>query len=54
MNTKEDAAKAIGAETPLPPHVGAAEDIANGIIYLASDDSKFVMVFIKKKTSCYS
>ncbi len=42
IDTKEDAAKAIGGETPLPPHVGDAEDIAYGAAYLASDDSKFV------------
>lgn len=27
---------------PLPPHAGDAEDIAYGMIYLASDESKFV------------
>ncbi|CAH0301650.1 Cyclopentanol dehydrogenase [Arthrobacter sp. Bi83] len=27
---------------PLPPHVGDASDIAYGMLYLASDESKFV------------
>lgn len=27
---------------PLPPHVGAPEDIAYGVLYLASDESRFV------------
>lgn len=40
--TKEEAAKVIGGETPLPPHAGDAEDIAYGMLYLASDESKYV------------
>jgi NAD(P)-dependent dehydrogenase (short-subunit alcohol dehydrogenase family) len=40
--TKEQMAEIYGSGTPIPPHVGDAEDIAYGMIYLASDESKFV------------
>ena len=28
--------------SPLPPHISGTEDIANGVLYLASDDSRTV------------
>lgn len=40
--TKEGMAAAYGAEIPLPPHVGDPEDIGYGVLYLASDESKYV------------
>jgi NAD(P)-dependent dehydrogenase (short-subunit alcohol dehydrogenase family) len=40
--SKEEAGRTVGAGTPLPPHCGDAEDIAQGMLYLASDASKFV------------
>ncbi|MGF7043024.1 SDR family NAD(P)-dependent oxidoreductase [Mucilaginibacter lappiensis] len=32
----------FGGGVPLPPHIGTPEDIAYGVLYLASDESKFV------------
>lgn len=34
--------KAFEGIIPLPPYAGDADDIANGYLYLASDESKFV------------
>lgn len=42
LDSREAAAAAIGAGTPLPPHAGDAEDIGYGMLYLASDEAKFV------------
>jgi len=38
---KQAMADALGANIPLPPHVGEPNDIAYGIIYLASDEAKY-------------
>ncbi|AUZ34456.1 short-chain dehydrogenase [Arthrobacter sp. PGP41] len=38
--TKEQAADPVNVT--LPPHIGEASDIAYGILYLASDEAKFV------------
>lgn len=38
--TKEEAADP--ANSILPPHIGDASDIAYGILYLSSDEAKFV------------
>jgi NAD(P)-dependent dehydrogenase (short-subunit alcohol dehydrogenase family) len=38
---KQSMADALGANVPLPPHVGESNDIAYGIIYLASDEAKY-------------
>jgi NAD(P)-dependent dehydrogenase (short-subunit alcohol dehydrogenase family) len=35
-------AAALAEKIPLPPHQGLPEDIAYGVLYLASDESKFV------------
>lgn len=40
--TFEDAQESFGKDVPLAPHVGSPEDIAYGVLYLASDESKFV------------
>lgn len=40
--TKEEMGEVYGAGTPIPPHVGDPEDIGYGMLYLASDESKFV------------
>ncbi|MDJ1371431.1 SDR family NAD(P)-dependent oxidoreductase [Gulosibacter molinativorax] len=40
--TKEQMGEVYGAGTPIPPHVGDPEDIGYGMLYLASDESKFV------------
>jgi len=40
--TREAMAEAFGANIPLPPHVGDPIDIAYGMLYLASDESKYV------------
>lgn len=40
--TKEQMGEIYGAGTPLPPHVGDPEDIGYAMVYLASDESKFV------------
>ena len=40
--TLEDAQETYGKFVPLTPHVGSPEDIANGVLYLASDESRFV------------
>lgn len=42
ITTKEELGKSFKDTIPLPPHAGEAEDIANGYLYLASDESKFV------------
>lgn len=36
-----ETAKKVG-NTPLPPHIGEPNDIAYGVLYLASDEAKFV------------
>ncbi|MHA6668103.1 SDR family NAD(P)-dependent oxidoreductase [Homoserinimonas sp. A447] len=38
--TKEEAA--VSDNVPLPPHIGESSDIAYGILYLASDEAKYV------------
>jgi NAD(P)-dependent dehydrogenase (short-subunit alcohol dehydrogenase family) len=40
--TLEDAQETYGKFVPLTPHVGSPEDIANGVLYLASDESRFI------------
>jgi NAD(P)-dependent dehydrogenase (short-subunit alcohol dehydrogenase family) len=40
--SKEDMAGRMRGETPLPPHAGDPADIAYGMLYLASVESKFV------------
>jgi len=40
--TKETMAARFGDAIPLPPHVGEPSDIGYGMLYLASDESKFV------------
>jgi NAD(P)-dependent dehydrogenase (short-subunit alcohol dehydrogenase family) len=40
--TKETMAAQFGDAVPLPPHVGEPSDIGYGMLYLASDESKFV------------
>lgn len=40
--TKEEMGEVYGSGTPIPPHVGDPEDIGYGMLYLASDESKFV------------
>jgi NAD(P)-dependent dehydrogenase (short-subunit alcohol dehydrogenase family) len=40
--TKETMAGMFGSEIPLPPHVGEGPDIAYGMLYLASDEAKYV------------
>ncbi|MCS5735085.1 SDR family NAD(P)-dependent oxidoreductase [Herbiconiux daphne] len=40
--TSQSMAELYGPEIPLPPHVGEGSDIGFGMVYLASDESKFV------------
>jgi NAD(P)-dependent dehydrogenase (short-subunit alcohol dehydrogenase family) len=40
--TKESMAEQLGGEVPLPPHVGEPTDIGYGMVYLASDEAKYV------------
>jgi len=40
--TKETMGAQLGANVPLPPHVGDPEDIGYGMVYLASDEAKYV------------
>lgn len=40
--TKETMAEQLGGEVPLPPHVGEPTDIGYGMVYLASDEAKYV------------
>ncbi|MCJ1696253.1 glucose 1-dehydrogenase [Rathayibacter caricis] len=40
--TKETMADRFGDAIPLPPHVGEPSDIGYGMLFLASDESKFV------------
>lgn len=40
--TWEDAQETYGKFIPLKPHVGSPEDIAYGVLFLASDESKFI------------
>lgn len=40
--TKESLATAYSDLIPLPPHIGDSEDIAYGMLYLASDEAKYV------------
>lgn len=40
--TKESMAAAYGDNIPLPPHIGEPEDIAHGMLYLASDEAKYI------------
>lgn len=42
VTSQEQLGKAFTNIIPLPPHAGEAIDIANGYLYLASDESKFV------------
>jgi len=40
--TKEAAVRDLKDASPLPPHVGDPIDIAYGVVYLASDESRYV------------
>ncbi|OII25176.1 SDR family NAD(P)-dependent oxidoreductase [Curtobacterium sp. MCBA15_013] len=40
--SKEDMASQLGGEIPLPPHIGEPTDIGYGMLYLASDEAKYV------------
>ncbi|MCE5208853.1 MAG: glucose 1-dehydrogenase [Chloroflexi bacterium] len=40
--SREAAIDLLKSDYPLPPHVGEADDIAYGVLYLASDESRFV------------
>ena len=40
--SKEELAGALLNEVPLPPHIGEPSDIGYGILYLASDEAKYV------------
>jgi NAD(P)-dependent dehydrogenase (short-subunit alcohol dehydrogenase family) len=40
--TMETMAEQLGGEVPLPPHVGEPTDIGYGMLYLASDEAKYV------------
>lgn len=40
--TKETMGAQLGGNVPLPPHVGDPEDIGYGMVYLASDEAKYV------------
>jgi len=40
--TRESMAESLGSMIPLPPHVGDPEDIGYGMVYLASDEAKYV------------
>lgn len=42
VSSHEVLGKAFEGTIPLPPYAGTAADIANGYLYLASDESKFV------------
>lgn len=42
VTSREVLGKAFEGTIPLPPYAGEAMDIANGYLYLASDESKFV------------
>jgi 3alpha(or 20beta)-hydroxysteroid dehydrogenase len=38
---REAVAEGLKAVCPLPPHIGDAIDIAYGVLYFASDESRF-------------
>ena len=40
--TKESMGADLGSQIPLPPHVGDPSDIGYGMLYLASDEAKYV------------
>jgi NAD(P)-dependent dehydrogenase (short-subunit alcohol dehydrogenase family) len=40
--TMETMAEQLGGEVPLPPHVGEPNDIGYGMLYLASDEAKYI------------
>jgi len=40
--SKEDMASQLGGEIPLAPHIGEPTDIGYGMLYLASDEAKYV------------
>jgi 3alpha(or 20beta)-hydroxysteroid dehydrogenase len=42
VGTFEMAAESLQDLCPLPPHIGEAIDIANGVLYFASEESRFV------------
>ena len=40
--SRKNAQELYGSNVPLPPYVGEVEDIAYGVLYLASDESRYV------------
>jgi NAD(P)-dependent dehydrogenase (short-subunit alcohol dehydrogenase family) len=40
--TMETMAEQLSGEVPLPPHVGEPNDIGYGMLYLASDEAKYI------------
>jgi NAD(P)-dependent dehydrogenase (short-subunit alcohol dehydrogenase family) len=42
INTAAEMAEVFGDHIPLPPHVGEGDDIGYAMLYLASDEAKYV------------